>query len=329
MWPPDVVFSPMFGYSVYGGCLRSEVAFPSLPPARGAAHWRLRRMAGVPEAGALEPLGEDRVDGDVRVRLARRAGGFRLTYDDTGIFDVLAGGARIHWYPGEGAAPEAVRLDVLGRVLPLALHASGTLCLHGSAVEMGGRGLAFLAPKRHGKSTLARALVRGGAALVSDDVVAVDPRSAAPRMRPGVPQVRLWGDSAARLASGADARTDMFGKLTIDATAGERSAAGDVPLSAIYLLAPVRAGAPSAARRTPLPPTAAAMALLPEARLAPLLGKGEGASLLEGAVRLAGAVPVYTLEVVRDFDRLAEVVDQLREWHQAPARDRGAAMVDA
>ncbi|HEY9448702.1 MAG TPA: hypothetical protein VIQ60_03080, partial [Gemmatimonadaceae bacterium] len=73
--------------------------------------------------------------------------------------------------------------------------------------------------------------------------------------------------------------------------------------------------------RAPLSGVAAAMALLPQARLAPLLGKSEASVLLDRAVRLAVAVPVYTLRVARDFARLDDVVQQLLTWHGgAPMR---------
>ena len=89
------------------------------------------------------------------------------------------------------------------------------------------------------------------------------------------------------------------------------------PLAAVYLLAPVPGGAREAARRVALSPSAAAMAVLPQARLAPLFARAAGAELLDGVVRLAGAVPVYTLEVARDFGRLTEVVERVTGWHEA------------
>ncbi|HEX6533358.1 MAG TPA: hypothetical protein VF041_02105 [Gemmatimonadaceae bacterium] len=318
----------MRSVSVYGGRLDSEVPFALPPATAGDARWTLRRAPGAPRAeDAVETLGDDHVEGDARVRLIRIVGGYRLVYDDTGTFDVLDGGARIAWYPGPRATEDAVRLDVLGRVLPLALHASGTLCLHGSAVEIGGRGVAFLAPKRHGKSTLAQALARAGARVLSDDVVPVDPGPEA-RVRPGVPHVRLWRDAAARLAPAHVPPDEPRAKLTLDVPGATHAAVDAVPLAAVYLLAPVSGGARDAARRVALSPSAAAMAVLPQARLAPLFARAAGAELLEGVVRLAGAVPVYTLEVARDFARLDDVVARVMGWHagvRAAARSGGDA----
>ncbi|HEU4584957.1 MAG TPA: hypothetical protein VFR95_04360 [Gemmatimonadaceae bacterium] len=314
-------------YSVYGGSLDSEIPFATLPPGGGVPCWKLRRASGTPLARELLQLGEDEVDVVTRVRLFRHTAGFRLEYDDTGIFDVDGGGTRIDWYPGSNAVPEAVQLDVLGRVLPTALHASGALCLHGSAVELGDGAVAFLAPKRHGKSTLARALTRAGARVITDDVVAID-LDPEPRMRPGVPQLRLLRDSARHLGATTEALAGPGSKVVVQPDEADRTARSALPLGALYLLQPVRSSlAVESAERIPLAGVAAAMALLPQMRLAPLLGKSEASVLLDRSVRLVAGVSVYTLRVARDFARLDEVVSRLLAWHGgAPAPSLPAAV---
>ncbi len=66
-----------------------------------------------------------------------------------------------------------MRADLLGRVMALAAHADGRLTLHASAVSVAGRAVAFVGPKHAGKSTLALALVRKGARLLTDDTLVV------------------------------------------------------------------------------------------------------------------------------------------------------------
>ena len=315
----------MTQYSIYGGCLQSDVPFPALPAGHGRPAWRLRRLAGAAPAVSLSLLGEDAVDPGVTVRLWRHARGLRLHYDDSGTFDVLDGGAQIDWYPGPNARPEAVQLDVPGRVLPAALHEMGSLCLHGSAVHVAGQGLAFLAPKHHGKSTLARAMANVGAQVLSDDVVAVE-LDPVPSIRPAVPTVRLCPDSAARCADASGTHQDAFGKVVVAGAAREPIAPARVPLGAIYVLTPVAPGANRAAAvRTPLAPIARAMALLPHARLAPLLGGSEAAVLLDRVVRLVASARVFTLEVVRDFDRLDDAARIIRSWHASAAHPLSSA----
>ena len=304
-------------FSIYDACLQSDVPFPCLAAGDGRPTWRLRRAAGAAPDLDVLPLGEDRVDPGVSVRLFRHAWGLRLAYDDSGVFDVHDGGARIEWYPGANARLEAVQLDVLGRVLPAALHEMGSLCLHGSAVDVDGAAIAFLAPKHYGKSTLAQAMANAGSRVLSDDVVAVDV-APSPLVRPGLSSVRLWRDAAARVADVAVALPDAFGKFAIASAAD--AAPRRVPLDAVYVLTPVGAAADQAAARTILDPLTATMALLPHNRLAPLLGGAEGAVMLDRVAQLVRHTAVFTLSVARDFDRLEEAAHTISSWHTAGAR---------
>jgi hypothetical protein len=110
-----------------------------------------------------------------RVRAFASATSFRLIFDDTGRFDVVASEKRITWYPGACATAAAVRADLLGRVIAMAAHATGALTLHASAVSIEGQGpIALLGPKHAGKSTLALALVNAArAAAATDDTLVV------------------------------------------------------------------------------------------------------------------------------------------------------------
>lgn len=319
----------MHDHLVFGGTLRSQIRFAELPQGcAGVADWTLTRADCPPAAGDHQPLGEDQVDGDICVRAFRLQGGFRLAYDDTGTFDILEGGARIEWSGGADAPLEAVKLDVLGRVLPLALHAAGKLSLHGSAVTIGDAGLAFLAPKFFGKSTLAQALVTSGAKLASDDVVLIHPEDP-PTMFPGVPSVRLWSDSLARLAlNGLPEEATTMRKSAAEPPTEEQVVKEAVPLAAIYLLRPSLPGAAApGTSRTRLPPVQATVALLAEAKLGPLLGGAEAVVLLDRAAALVRSVPVYTLEITRGWDHLPRVVEQLLAWHSAP--DIGSSAVES
>ncbi len=114
-------------YSIFGSCLRSEIAFPELRTAINAApRWRLEisRQRHPPVGTAL--LGTDDIGGGVAVRLYKLPGGYLLEYDDnTGSFEVSADGGLITWFPVPNADSVMVRLHVIGRVLATALHAAG------------------------------------------------------------------------------------------------------------------------------------------------------------------------------------------------------------
>jgi len=307
----------MNSYQVFGGVLRSELEFPELDQAtRGEPDWTLTvTTSPAPDVPPSEPLGEDKVDQGVMVRSYATPSGFRLVYDDTGVFDVTAGGREVRWYRPESADLEAGRLDVLGRVLALALHASGWLSLHGSAVAMAEGAVAFLAPKGNGKSTLAFALMRAGAALMTDDTVVIEPGRPS-IVRPGVQSVRLFRDSAdwlsapAPLAGTSDIKP-TFGQLVTDARRLTRA-----PLAALYLLESVPAGMiAEPVERERIEGPAAVFQLITQTKIGTLLGGSEAPTVFGAVVAIAEGAAVYRLRVTRDYGQLQQVVEQIVGWH--------------
>ena len=314
------LFSPhqMPYYSIFGGCLDSDLTFSELRELSSAtANWTLRAVDTIEEMEAPQLLGEAELSAECRVRLFEHASGFRFEYEDTGSYDITADGRTIRWRAGPHPGHGAVRADITGRVLAMTLHAAGRLCLHGSAVAMDGGAVAFVAPKYHGKSTLALALARSGCRLMTDDILPVDPGPPAQAI-PGVHQVRLWDDSA-----------ELFDVRSGEPTPGDKHLVHEIPedllmfqpdaLSAVYLLSPLtgESSMAEAARRIPMPDVTAALALVRHAALGPLLGGAQAACTFERAATLASTVPVYRLETVAGLDRLSEVVAQLQEWHGA------------
>lgn len=318
----------MFRYAVYGGHLASELEFPDLSAHPGGDEdrpdWIVRVVdspAGRPP-GDLVALGAHETE-NVHVDLYRTADGLLLDYDDLGRYEVRAGSREMVWHARPDDSPEMARAAILGPVLALALEESGVLCLHGSAVGIAGEAIAVLAPKYHGKSTLACALVAAGARLMTDDAVAVDLGGAGAAVRPGVHSVRLWSDSAAQLrASELPGRLLTGVKSTLVDMPAELLASESLPLAAVYVLESVRhsSDGEGAVARTPLQPLAAAVALATHTKVpAPLLGAAGGGRQLLRAAALVRTTPVYRLEIVRDFARLPEVVGQLLAWHGAAA----------
>lgn len=302
-------------YELFGGTLQSELPLADLPGARGRPpDWTLRVVEATSSAPEGVLLGIDTVFGETCVRGFRRADGFGLVFDDTGRFDVTADGSVITWHRPPEVALGAAVADITSRVLALALHAGGVFTLHASAVSINGAGVAFLAPKRHGKSTLCSALVIAGARALSDDTVPVRP-GAEPRLSPGLPRLKLWTDAAARLfgveADGTTVRKHLMDHL--DAGQVERRS---VPFKAAYVLNPVMELPDGAAvSRERLDTVAATMALVMHAKLGPVLTGVESPVVLSRAADVARAVPVYALHVVRDLERVEEVARRLFAWH--------------
>jgi hypothetical protein len=266
-------------------------------------------------------LGEDVVFDACMVRSFKRPdGGLSLLFDDTGRFDVSLDGNSIVWMRPDGAVDEAARADSVSRVLALAMHMQGVLTLHASAVSIDGQGVAFFAPKYHGKSTLAAALLRSGARLVTDDTLPIRIETA--EMLPGVHHLRLWGDAAGRTAHGEEG-ADPGRKLLISTLGDAELQQQPVHIAALYVLVPqLPQPRQPAVRRERLTGIAATMALVQHAKLASLLRGQEAGTVFTQAAALAGRVPVYALIVQRDLERLMEAAAVIRGWHASPRTHR-------
>jgi hypothetical protein len=319
---------PSRRYAVFGGVLRTELEFPDLmaAPARNP-DWNLRIAEGpAPARTEAEELGRQNV-GDTEIRLSRSPGGVWLSFPPFGEGFVANDGRELVWYTGEDTRPEFLRAIVLGPLLGLALHAAGTLCLHGSGVVVDGEAIGLLAPKFHGKSTLASALVNAGASLVTDDTIAVDTATpdTVPIVRPGVPSLRLWADSTEEVLTTLPGRMIPGEKNTFVDLPRSLLASHPLPLGALYLLYPAHPGRAEAATRARLDPPAAAVALACHTKLvAPLVGLAMAGQQLRWAAAVARSVPVYTLQVVRDFGRLSDAVQQILRWHAPDGGERAA-----
>lgn len=304
-------------YRVFGGVLRSDLIFEEITETNGnGPSWHLRRGVSAHPPPGARLLGSDAVIDDIEVRLFRSSSGLHLVYDDTGAFRVSPDGTTIEWTAGANADESAVRIDVIGRVLATALHAGGVLTLHGSAVSIHGRTVAFLAPKRFGKSTLALALVERGCRLVTDDTLPVVVNAEGAFALPGVHHLRVHADSVRALRAGG-AGADGIQKTTLRDLTADRIEEERTPLEAVYLLVPVKPATDApVATRTRLAPLQAALSLMTHAKLGPLLGGSEAASLLERASALANT-PVFTLHIARDLERIDGVVERILAWHPA------------
>lgn len=316
----------MHWYRVYGRLLASDLPFPELTEAApGTATWTFRVRSGsdsqAPPPASL--LGQQTIYSGCEARLHATSAGWRITVDDTAVYDLTDQGRTIIWTPLPDCLPDFLRAHLLGRVLATAMHFSGALVLHGSAVAYPGGALLFLAPKHSGKSTLALALAEAGARLVSDDTIMVT-SDVMPRVWPGVHSLRLLPDVAKRLGHIGLPAERGDGKSVVTDLPRERLEQRARPLLAVYLLAAAEsiAGGKAIARRELSAPLAAA-AIVGQGKVSEMLGIGEQPVLLARAAELVARVPVYRLAVLHDLARLPEVAERLAGWHGGePARVR-------
>ena len=314
-------------YSAFGYVLESPIELPELDrvPSSTPPTWTLEVD---PRASAADrgPIASDTVYDSVSVHAYSTGGAIGLAFDDTGCFEIRPASRVIAWQPGPNTSEAAVRADLLGRVMALAAHADGALALHASAVSIGGQAIAFLGPKHAGKSTIALALARHGARLITDDtlIVRMD-ASGRPWGAPGVQRVRLWPDAARALA--IDISTTRDAKPTVDCLTAFALERAPVPLVACYTLEHASAGTDEPVCRRRLSAVHAALACVRFSKLGALAGGSLGATLLDRAAAVANIIPVFTASVTRDLGRLDQVAAEFLAWHAAhdvsavPARE--------
>lgn len=96
---------------------------------------------------------------------------------------------------------------LLGNILAIALRLSGRLVLHGNAVHIGNRSVAWIGSSGAGKSTLSAAFLAAGYPLITDDQLVLSKTSTGWQPAQGVPRLRINPES---LKACSQAQSDMF-----------------------------------------------------------------------------------------------------------------------
>jgi hypothetical protein len=235
-------------------------------------------------------------------------------------------GSRITVAPEPGAKPEDVRHYLTGAMFGVILHQRGIFPLHASCVAIDGSGVAFAAGSGKGKSTLVAALLRRGAAFVSDDLCALTPDDSGQfRVWPGSPRLKLDGATVsgfdlapATLEPAGGAR----GKFHLPVSAAPTLCAS-TPLSRVYLLA-FGEGEP---RLEPLTGLDAISALLDQTYLLVYAGEtGQSPQIFRIIAELSRTVTISRLIRPHGFEHIDAVLDLIeRDVRGARSTEPGAA----
>jgi len=306
---------------IFGGVLETDRSLPGLPvvPLMDDGQFPLWTLVTSDDHAAPSHSDGAAVTGRLTyssgpvVTLADRGDAPEVVISDTGRFTMRTATRIIQHIAPPDVDRAAVALDLIGVVLPYALHRDGAWCMHASAVQVPAGVIAFIAPRGVGKSTLAAACTQAGCALVADDVVVM---RAAPDGRlsvtpSGVP-LRLR-EHTARAVGIETGSPDGWGKVRVPGALATLA----LPLAAVYVLSPAAADATCA--RVERSRRAAALALLTNGKITELLGGHAAGDALERCVSLAAMTHMYDLAVPRDLSRLPSVVQALLAWHDAPS----------
>jgi hypothetical protein len=175
------------------------------------------------------------------VELAPRAG-YLLHAPGFGRILIAPDGAELICDPQAGSSEWSILLPA--QALPLAATLRGFEVLHASGVVLRDRAALFAGPSGAGKSSLAAALLRRGAALLSDDTVALQLYDGALIAHPGAALLQLQGAEHERLSTrereALGPPTAFLGKQRYSPSV----AASPAPFGALFLLERSADGAP-------------------------------------------------------------------------------------
>ncbi|OGQ17541.1 MAG: hypothetical protein A2138_08395, partial [Deltaproteobacteria bacterium RBG_16_71_12] len=200
----------MRAFRAYGTTLRTDVGLPGFIGADDSEASDAFRL-GLPAAvapGVGEVLRRrDEADNEDRLEVRRPTDdSLHLAFADGTRFLVDGGTRRIDGSWHDPLTFDDALVYLVGPVLGAAVRLARRSVLHASAIAIGGGATLLMGDAGAGKSTLTAAMLDRGAALVTEDVAALDiPAQGAPRVFRGGTRVKLWPESVAGLRGQHDA----------------------------------------------------------------------------------------------------------------------------
>lgn len=203
-----------------------------------------------------------------------------------------------------------------GLVCGVLLGLEGRTLLHGAGLKLGDSSFALLGASGHGKSTLAAALVREGASLLTEDLLVLDHAPSGWLVEPGAPSLHLLEDAYEALGAQAAGAAPKVreGKFAIPMPA---AVAGKAPLTTLYILDPPAPDAP--ARLIRLTGRRALLRVMDHLYGAAWI-RAAGEADLRFCAALAAEVPVHALSRPWRLDQVPETAAMLCR-HQSTGSD--------
>lgn len=287
-------------YEAFGLKIESDWELPELREASFASADVEFRRGGVSDFADL---------GDARLLV--QPGRFVAKLEGVGRFCVRDG-REVLVELDERAAEADARLYLLGLCMGALLTQRGVLVLHGSAVKLNGKAVAFLGASGLGKSTLANAfrLLKGCQFITDDLCVVAFPQCGKPHLLPGYGQTKLWPDAMASLGIESEG-TRLLGTGLEKRGVALDVVSREVEIAGIFILEVEGA---RELRVEKLRGSNAVMGLVKETYRSGFLEvSGLQAEHFLQASKLAGDVPIWKLSRRRSelgIERMAEAVEE-------------------
>lgn len=179
---------------------------------------------------------ERQLDGSILFQIERGAeGGYRIWGPEYGGNVISADGRRVRAAPGAAGIDTWQRM-LVAQVLPFAAVLRGLEVLHASAVGMDRGAVALLGHSGAGKTSLALALCRRGAAFLADDVLALERADGELIGHPGAPMAGIDHAEAKRLSADGEAEREELAVNARERVTRVAVSAEPAPLRALFFL---------------------------------------------------------------------------------------------
>ncbi len=181
----------MNNYQAFGLTIESEFILEEFLPGSG----------GLPDltitAGKIPKEIKNPVINTESVKISKNR--FWMVVKGIGGFYVEKG-RKIVVEPYEGSSFEEVKLYLFGSCIGAALFQKRILPLHGSCINVKGKGILLTGDSGAGKSTVSAVICKQGYTMLSDDVsVVITEEGKEPIVSPSFPYQKLWGDAIERV----------------------------------------------------------------------------------------------------------------------------------
>lgn len=251
----------------------------------------------------------------VKAEFHRLPDGYLLRFPNEADFKIQPAEFKVDGWPALRTSSAHFESLFHNAVLPLIGDHNGGVFLHGSAVAVGARAVAFVGQSGDGKTTLAGAFAKMGHPFLTEDVIELVSHDAGFLLQPKRSGLRLFADSVAYMLGENLDRAAASQKRDVAEAMSLPFRNQPTPLAAVFLLGSDHA---SPLKITRVPLKVATQKLLPHSFILDVEDKTRLQGHFGRIVELSCNIPCYTIDYRRIYAELPDVIGaiiaKLEEW---------------